>query len=223
MDRYRYFIFNQRSVVVLGILQVACGALCMVCGVMDAVFRKDTPLSMTRAPVWAGLIMASPGVLALFASQRKNPILVNVMIICSVFSCVAVVIVISYASLTLTYGEDDEEVFHHHYIPEVKVVLSRMVRGSNATMLLACVVSLFLSSLISYVGCRSLPLCGCYDGITGLETLVPQSDPYPQTELVCTWQAGGDDRIFNSPASFSDRDPEEAEVPSKHPAYSRLT
>ena len=94
--------------------------------------------------------MASPGVLALFASQRKNPILVreslcvhvgllncvkwhtsylkystcndpkvNVMIICSAFSCVAVVIVISYASLTLTYGEDDEEVFHHHYLPEV--------------------------------------------------------------------------------------------------------
>ena len=56
MDRYRYFIFNQRSVVVLGILQVACGALCIVCGVMDAVFRKDTPLSTTRAPVWAGLV-----------------------------------------------------------------------------------------------------------------------------------------------------------------------
>lgn len=223
MDRYKYFIFNQRSIVVLGILQVASAALCVVCGLMDAVFRKNTPLSTTRAPVWAGLIMAAPGILALFASQRKNPILVNLMIISSMFSYVAAVIVTSYACLTLTYGEDDEEVFHHHHIPEVKSVLSRMVKGANATMLLACSVSLLFSSLILYVGCRSLPLCGCYDGITGLETLVPQSDPYPQTELVCTWQATGDDRVFNSPAAFSDRDPEEAEGPSKLPAYSRLT
>ncbi|XDV37471.1 hypothetical protein PO909_007067 [Leuciscus waleckii] len=75
MDRYRYFIFNQKSVVVLGILQVACAGLCVVCGFMDAVFRKSTTLSETRTPLWAGLIMAAPGVLALFASQKKNPIL----------------------------------------------------------------------------------------------------------------------------------------------------
>lgn len=64
-----------------------------------------------------------------------------------------------------------------------KVVLSRMVRGSNATMLLACVVSLFLSSLISYVGCRSLPLCGCYDGITGLVRRQPQHSPVSKRNL----------------------------------------
>lgn len=56
MDRYRYFIFNQKSVVVLGILQVACAGLCVVCGFMDAVFRKSTTLSETRAPLWAGLV-----------------------------------------------------------------------------------------------------------------------------------------------------------------------
>lgn len=47
-------------------------------------------------------------------------------------------------------------------------MLSRMVKGANATILLVCIVSLVLSSLIAFVGCRSLPLCGCYDGLTGL-------------------------------------------------------
>lgn len=56
MDRYRYFIFNQKSVLVLGVLQIACAGLCLVCGLMDAVFRKDTPLSTTRTPVWGGLV-----------------------------------------------------------------------------------------------------------------------------------------------------------------------
>ncbi|KAM9510880.1 uncharacterized protein ACWYII_045575 isoform 1-T2 [Salvelinus alpinus] len=223
MDRYRYFIFNQRSVVVLGVLQVACAALCLVCGFIDAFFRKNTTLSETRAPVWAGLIMACPGALALFASQRKNPVLVNVMIAVSVCSCVSVVMVSGYACLTLTYGENDNEVFHHHTNLEVRFMLSRMVKGANATILLVCIVSLVLSSLIAFVGCRSLPLCGCYDGLTGLEILVPQNDPSPQTELVCTWQAGGEDSVLNSPVNFSDRCPEEEEEPSKLPPYSRLT
>lgn len=56
MDRYRYFIFNQKGVLGLGILQVACAGLCVVCGLMDAVFRKDTPLSTTRTPLWGGLV-----------------------------------------------------------------------------------------------------------------------------------------------------------------------
>lgn len=56
MDPYRYFIFNQKSVLILGVLQVACAGLCVVCGFMDAVFRKDTPLSTTRTPVWGGLV-----------------------------------------------------------------------------------------------------------------------------------------------------------------------
>uniref|UniRef100_A0A3P8S2E6 Zgc:113425 n=1 Tax=Amphiprion percula TaxID=161767 RepID=A0A3P8S2E6_AMPPE len=119
MDRYRYFIFNQRSVLVLGILQVVCAGLCVVCGFMDAVFRKDTPLSSTRTPVWGGLVMACPGVLALFASQRKHSVLVSVMVAAAGLSCVAVLFLSGYSCLTLTYGEEDEEVFHHHDSPEV--------------------------------------------------------------------------------------------------------
>lgn len=56
MDRYRYFMFNQRSMVMLGILQVACAGLCVVCGFIDATFRKSTALSSTRAPMWAGMV-----------------------------------------------------------------------------------------------------------------------------------------------------------------------
>ncbi|XP_068570262.1 uncharacterized protein zgc:113425 isoform X3 [Cebidichthys violaceus] len=179
MDRYRYFIFNQKSVLVHGILQLACAGLCVVCGFIDAVFRNDTALSTTRTPVWGGLVMASPGVLALFASQRKNSI--------------------------LTF------------------VLHRMVKGANATILLTCTICLALSSLIAFVGCRSLPCCGCYDARTGLETLVPQCDP-GDTEMVCTWQAGGDDRLFSCPAHSTDQGiKEEEEGPSKLPPYSRLT
>ncbi|XP_035506645.2 uncharacterized protein zgc:113425 isoform X1 [Scophthalmus maximus] len=168
MDRYRYFTLNRTSVLVLGVLQVACAGLCVVCGFMDAVFRRDTPLSSTRTPVWGGLIMASPGVLALFASQRKNSVLVSVMVAAAGLSCVAVLFISGYACLTLTYGEEDEDVFRHHDSPQVTFVLHRMVKGANATILLTCTISLTLSSLIAYVGCRSLPCCGCYDARTGL-------------------------------------------------------
>ncbi|XP_052005786.1 uncharacterized protein zgc:113425 [Xyrauchen texanus] len=223
MDRYRYFIFNQKSVVVLGILQVACAGLCVVCGFMDAVFRKSTTLSETRAPLWAGLIMAAPGVLALFASQKKNPVLVNVMIVSSVMSLFAVVIVFVYACVTLSYGEEDDEVFHAHPVPEVRFILSRMVRGANSTLLVACTGSLLFSSLITFVGCRSLPLCGCYDSVNGMQFLVPQNDPIAPTELICTWQ-GGDEQIFNSPVSFMDRCPEQEQQDiSTPPPYSILS
>ena len=47
-------------------------------------------------------------------------------------------------------------------------VLHQMVKGANATILLTCTISLALSFLIAYVGCRSLPCCGCYDARTGL-------------------------------------------------------
>ncbi|XP_041638371.1 uncharacterized protein zgc:113425 isoform X2 [Cheilinus undulatus] len=222
MDRYRYFIFNQRSVLVLGILQIACSGLCVVCGFMDAVFRKDTALSTTRTPLWGGLVMASPGVLALFASQRKNSLLVSVMVAAAGLSCAAAALIFGYSCLTLTYGEEDEDVFHRHRSPEVTFVLHRMVKGANATILLACTISLLLSSFIGYVGFRSLPCCGCYDARTGLETLVPHCDP-GDTEMVCTWR-GGDDRLFNSPAQSADPpNTEEEEAPSKLPPYSRLT
>ncbi|XP_078117107.1 uncharacterized protein LOC144524606 isoform X3 [Sander vitreus] len=203
MDRHRYFIFNQRSVLVLGILQVACAALCVVCGFMDAVFRKETPLSSSRTPLWGALV--------------------SVMVLAAGLSCVAAGLISVYSCLTLSYGEEDTDVFHHHHSPQVTFVLHRMVKGANATILLTCTISLALSSLIAYVGCRSLPGCGCYDARTGLETLVPQCDP-GDTEMVCTWQAAGDDRLFNSPAPSSDRGTtEEDNSPSKLPSYSRLT
>ncbi|XP_061581921.1 uncharacterized protein zgc:113425 isoform X3 [Cololabis saira] len=222
MDRYRYFIFNQRSVLVLGVLQVACAGLCAVCGVMDAAFRRNTPLSGSRTPLWGALIMASPGVLALFASQKKNALLVWAMLAAAGLSCAAAVVIGGYSSLTLTYGEEDEDVFHHHDSPHVTFVLHRMVKGANATILLSCSVSLLLSGLIAYAGCRSLPRCRCYDSRTGLETLVPQSDP-GDTEMVVAWQAGGDGSLFNSPAQPGRDTAEEEEAPSSGlPPYSRL-
>ncbi|XP_077387426.1 uncharacterized protein LOC144025381 isoform X3 [Festucalex cinctus] len=166
--------------------------------------------------------MACPGVLALFASQRKNAILVSVMVASACLSCVASVFVLGYSSLTLTYGEEDKEVFHHHDSPKVTFVLHRMVKGANATMLLICSLSLLLSSLIAYAGCCSLPRCGCYDARTGLETLVPQCDP-GSAEMVCTWQAEGDDRLFNSPVQSTDCGTTEEDNSSKLPPYSRLT
>ncbi|KAM9376883.1 uncharacterized protein KZ484_009332 isoform 2-T2 [Pholidichthys leucotaenia] len=221
MGRHRYFIFNQRSVMILGVLQIASSGLCVVCGLMDAVFRKDTPLSESRTPLWGGLILALPGVLALFASQKKHSILVSVMVAAAILSSLSAVVISGYSCLTLTYGEEDTEVFHHHGSPQVTFVLHRMVKGANATILLSCIVSVVLSSLIAFVGCRSLPWCGCYDTRTGLETLVPQCDP-GDTEM-CTWQ-GGDDRIFNSPAHSIDKGPTQSEESSsKLPPYSRLT
>ncbi|KAI4879320.1 hypothetical protein NFI96_022625 [Prochilodus magdalenae] len=220
MERYRYFIFNQKVVVLWGILQVACAGLCVVCGFMDAVFRVSTTLSATRAPLWAGLIMAVPGVLALFASHKKNPILVNAMLMSTVMSYMATVIVLIYAGVTLSYGEEDDELFHPDHTANVKFALSRMVKGANSTMVLASVGSLLFSSLIMIVGCRSLPLCGCYDSVTGMESLVPQNDPRDSAELVSSWH-GGEERVFNSPASFTEQCVELQESPAR-PPYSRL-
>ncbi|TSO15266.1 hypothetical protein Baya_9912 [Bagarius yarrelli] len=219
MERYRYFILNQKVAVVLGILQVACAGLCVAFGFIDAVFRMNTTLSETRAPLWAGLIIALPGVLALFASQKKNPTLVAIMIVSSVVSHIATVIVFVYAGVTLSYGEEDDELFHPHHITEVKFVLSRTVKAANSTMVLAGVGSVVFSSLIAYVGCRSLPLCGCYDTVTGMEMLVSQNDPSASGELICSLQ-GADERVLNSPVSFMERCPEQ-EL-SALPPYSRL-
>lgn len=59
MARHRYFIFNHNGVLVLGVLQIACAGLCLVCGFMDTAFRRDTPLSSTRTPVWGALVRFS--------------------------------------------------------------------------------------------------------------------------------------------------------------------
>ncbi|KAK1804521.1 hypothetical protein P4O66_020528, partial [Electrophorus voltai] len=169
-------------------------------------------------------IMAIPGVLALFASQKKNPVLVNAMIVSSVVSHAATVIVFVYAGVTLNYGEEDDELFQPHYIPEVKFVLSRMVKAANSTMVLAGVGSLMFSSFITLVGCRSLPLCGCYDAATGMEALFPQSDQTASADLVCSWH-GGDERMFNSlSSSFKEHCPEQDQDKGfALPPYSRLS
>ncbi|XP_058048625.1 uncharacterized protein LOC131202938 isoform X2 [Ahaetulla prasina] len=108
MDRYRYFIFNQRSMLILGLLQIACATVCVISGLIDGVFRKESELSKTKIPIWAGVFMSIPGIMALNSSQRKNPILVLVlgklvqganitMMISSIFS-IFIVLVIVYVS-----------------------------------------------------------------------------------------------------------------------------
>jgi len=65
MDRYRYFVFNQRSMVGLGLLQTALSALCVGSGFVDGVFRAESPLGNSRAPVWAGMVRPRRGFWAL--------------------------------------------------------------------------------------------------------------------------------------------------------------
>ncbi|KAG8453915.1 hypothetical protein GDO86_000513 [Hymenochirus boettgeri] len=221
MDRYRYFIFNQRSMVVLGILQIACAGITIVSGFMDGAFRIESTLGKTRAPLWAGTIMTIPGVLALFSSQKKNPVLVNALIAASVFSCFTTLIVIVYASLTLGYGEDDDEVLSTPAHIHAKFILGKFVQGANIAMLTASVTSLCVILCIAYMGCRSLPHCMCYDNITGMEWLHPENDPPQTVELVCTFR-GGDDRIFNS-TRFPDCSMETEEEFSRPPPYVRFS
>lgn len=44
---------------------------------------------------------------------------VSVMVVASVLSVLAAIIISSYSCLTLTYGQEDKEVFHHHNSPQV--------------------------------------------------------------------------------------------------------
>ncbi|XP_041041237.1 uncharacterized protein zgc:113425 [Carcharodon carcharias] len=226
MARYRYFIFNQRGMVILGFLQIACAAVCVISGFMDTIFRKNSVLSRTRIPIWTGTAMAFPGVLALFASQKKNPILVSSMIASTVFSWIATAILIIYAALTLIYGEDDDEVFQHKpsHVIHMEYILTKFVQGANMAILIASVIGMMVATIIAYLGCRSLPICGCYDSTTGMQSLMTE-DQQPQTiELVCTWHGGSDQRILNDPMGHNDWDigTDEAEFTSKPAPYIRL-
>ncbi|KFQ76734.1 hypothetical protein N335_11344, partial [Phaethon lepturus] len=168
MDRYRYFIFNQRNMVVLGLFQIAFSTVCVVGGFVDGIFRTESQLGETRAPIWAGMVMGVPGVLALFSSQRKNPVLVNVLIGASIISCVAILIVIVYSSLTLNYGEEEELSSAPLHVIHTKFVLHKVVKGANVAMLAASLCSAFVVLVMAYLGCRSLPRCSCYDSVTGM-------------------------------------------------------
>lgn len=56
MDRYRYFIFNQRSMLILGLFQIACATVCVISGLIDGVVRKESALSKSKIPIWAGVV-----------------------------------------------------------------------------------------------------------------------------------------------------------------------
>ncbi len=45
--------------------------------------------------------------------------------------------------------------------------------------------SLLFSSLIAYVGCRSLPLCGCYDSANGMVSEIICKTKCSILKLVC--------------------------------------
>ncbi|XP_017675844.1 PREDICTED: uncharacterized protein LOC108499968 [Lepidothrix coronata] len=222
MDRYRYFIFNQRNMVVLGMFQIALSTVCVVSGFIDGIFRTESQLGRTRAPIWAGMVMGVPGVLALFSSQRKNPILVNVLIGASIISCVAILIVIGYSSFTLNYGEEEELSSAPVHVIHTRFILSKVVKGANIAMLAASVCSAFFVLAMAYLGCRSLPRCSCYDSVTGMEWLQPTEDQNQAVEMVCAVQSPGD-RIFSFPDRFPAQDVDAEEDTSKPPPYTRLT
>ncbi|KAE8630315.1 hypothetical protein XENTR_v10000779 [Xenopus tropicalis] len=148
---------------------------------------------------------------------------VNALIAASVFSCFTTLIVIVYASLTLGYGEDDDDIFSSPpHVIHARFILGKLVQGANIAMLIASVSSLCVALCIAYMGCRSLPQCMCYDDITGMDWLHPE-DEQPQTvELVCTFR-GGDERIFNSASQFTDCNTETEEEFSRPPPYVRFS
>ncbi|XP_021249517.1 uncharacterized protein LOC110397504 [Numida meleagris] len=221
MDRYRYFVFNQRAMVVLGLLQVAFSTVCVVSGFLDGAFGGESPLGRTRAPVWAGMVMGVPGVLALFSSQRKNPVLVNVLVAASILSCVTVLVVVVYSSLTLSRGEEEELSSHPAHVAQAKLVLNQVVKGANIAMLIASICSAVAVLVIAYLGCQSLPHCSCYDSVTGMEWLRPCDDQTQAVEMVCAVHSPGDG-ILDFPDRFPVRDCDAEEEASKPPPYIRM-
>ncbi|XP_060102718.1 uncharacterized protein LOC132577177 isoform X1 [Heteronotia binoei] len=222
MDRYRYFIFNQKSMVVLGLSQITFATICIISGLIDGALRRESTLSKTRIPIWAGVFMGVPGLMALYSSQKKYPILVNAMIIASVFSYFTTLTVVVYASLTLEYGEKYELSDMSSYHPAVVFVLDQLVKGTSITMLIASIFSAVTVLLIIYVSCRSLPFCSCFDSITGLERLQSNEDQLQTAELVCM-SHGQVDRIFNSPVQFSNLNLEGDDEITKPPPYIRFS
>uniref|UniRef100_A0A8C5JNR6 Uncharacterized protein n=1 Tax=Junco hyemalis TaxID=40217 RepID=A0A8C5JNR6_JUNHY len=222
MDRYRYFILNQRNMIVLGMFQLAFSTVCVTCGFIDGIFRTESQLGKTRAPIWAGMVMGVPGILALFSSQRKNPVLVNVLIVASIMSCVAIFIVIAYSSFTLSYGEEEELSSAPVHVIHTRFVLSRVVQGANIAMLAVSICSACCVLAMAYLGCRSLPCCSCYDSVTGMEWLQPSEDQNQAVEMICAVQSPGRG-IFTFTDRFPAQDADAEEDTSKPPPYIRMT
>ncbi|XP_008630677.2 PREDICTED: uncharacterized protein LOC103614514 isoform X1 [Corvus brachyrhynchos] len=222
MDRYRYFIFNQKNMVVLGMFQIAFSTVCVTSGFIDGIFRTESQLGKSRAPIWAGMVMGVPGILALFSSQRKNPFLVNVLIGASIVSCVAILIVIVYSSFTLKYGEEEELSSAPVHVIHTRFVLNKVVKGANIAMLAVSICSAFFVLAMAYLGCLSLPRCSCYDSVTGMEWLQPSEDQNQTVEMVCAVQSPGG-RIFNFRDRFLAQDVDAEEDTSKPPPYIRMT
>ncbi|GAB0189345.1 hypothetical protein GRJ2_001399800 [Grus japonensis] len=93
---------------------------------------------------------------------------VNVLIAASITSCVAILIVIVYSSLTLSYGEEEDLSSALVHVIHTKFVLNKVVKGANVAMLAASIGSAFVVLAMAYLGCRSLPRCSCYDSVTGM-------------------------------------------------------
>ncbi|XP_015480839.1 uncharacterized protein LOC107203358 isoform X2 [Parus major] len=222
MDRNRYFIFNQRNMVVLGMFQIAFSTICVTSGFIDGIFRTESQLGKTRAPVWAGMVMGVPGVLALFSSQRKNPVLVNVLIVASIFSCVAILIIIVYSFFTLNYGEEEELSSAPVHVIHTRFIFNKIVKGANIAMLAVSICSAFFVLAMAYLGCWSLPHCSCYDSVTGMEWLQPSEDQNQAVEMVCAVQNSGG-TIFNFTDQFPAQDVDAEENTSKPPPYIRMT
>ncbi|XP_030347232.1 uncharacterized protein LOC115610226 [Strigops habroptila] len=166
-------------------------------------------------------VMGLPGLLALFSSQRKNPVLVNVLIVSSIISSVAILIIIVYSSLTLSYGEEEELSSALVHVIHTKFILNKVVKGANIAMLAASVCSAFVVLVMAYLGCRSLPRCSCYDSVTGMEWLQPSEDQNQTVEMICAAQSPGG-RIFNFPDQFPAQDLDTEEDASKPPPYIRM-
>ncbi|KAL9852468.1 uncharacterized protein GJ701_004885 isoform 2-T7 [Geothlypis trichas] len=202
MDRYRYFIFNQRNMVVLGMFQLAFSTVCVTCGFIDGIFRTESQLGKTRAPIWAGMV--------------------NVLIVASIISCVAIFIVIVYSSFTLSYGEEEELSSAPVHVIHTRFVLSKVVRGANVAMLAVSICSALAVLAMAYLGCRSLPRCSCYDSVTGMEWLQPSEDQNQAVEMICAVQSPGG-RIFTFTDRFPAQDADAEEDTSKPPPYIRMT
>lgn len=72
MNRYRYFIFNQKSMVVLGLVQITCATICIISGLIDGTFRKESVLSTSKIPIWAGAVSFIPPPPQVFAFVRQG-------------------------------------------------------------------------------------------------------------------------------------------------------